>query len=347
MSDPVEYEEEEYDIPGEEEEDEDLGGSSYDDYIDDDEEFEEDEDPDDEEEGDTAESKGADSPPPEKEEKPEEKTYRIKIRGEELDVTQEELAEAFNLKETPMTDELADVLVDARQKQLAGMQALTESGRYRKQIGMFFEELKSNPMKVLLDPDLGIDFDRLAEERVIEKVKYELMSPEERRLHDLEKKAQEYEQRERQQMAEQQAAAYERETQGYMEAYGNGAVEALRETGLPETEYVFQRVVAHMTKQYQSTGIDPNPKAAAAAVRKELEETVSHFGRNLTPEQIAQVFGTEGRQKMRRYEIDSVKKNRIPKQAEPGKNQVGRQKKPKYINEQEFSKILEKRYGSL
>lgn len=341
MSDPVEtaeedlgVEEEEYDVPFEDEDEDD-------DYIDD--PYDDDEDEEDEEDGE-------DEDEPEQKEKKEEepKVYKIKVRGEEIEATKEELAELFGLKETPVTEELAQVLVDARQKQLAGMQALTEAGKTKKQIDMFFQELRSNPMSVLLDPTLGIDFDQLAEDRIIEKLQWEQMSPAERKAAELEDKLKRYEMDQQRSQQAQQRQQYEQETEHYANTYAQQAVSAIQSVGLPETEYVFQRVINHMSNQYRQTGQDPSAEQAIAQVQKEVQELASHLGKTMTPEQIAQVFGDDGRKKLREYEIKTVKSNRPPpRDAIPGNKSAGSKPKKKYLAKDEFRAMLDKRYGSL
>ena len=347
MSDPVEttepedlgVEEEEYDVPFEDEDEDDYLDDPYGDDDDDEEEE------DDEEEGEGEETESEQEA--KKEEEPS-KTYKIKVRGEEIEATKEELAEIFGLKETPVTEELAEVLVDARQKQLAGMQALTEVGKTKKQIDMFFQELRSNPMSVLLDPSLGLDFDKLAEDRIIEKLQWEQMSPAERKSAELEDKLKRYEMDQQRSQQEQQRQQYEQETEHYANTYAQQAVSAIQSVGLPETEYVFQRVINHMSNQYRQTGQDPSAEQAIAQVQKEVQELASHLGKTMTPEQIAQVFGDDGRKKLREYEIKTVKSNRPPpRDAVPGNKPVGEKPKKKYLAKDEFRAMLDKRYGSL
>jgi hypothetical protein len=249
---------------------------------------------------------------PEEEVAAEDPEYEIKIKGEITKVKQSELAEVFGLKETPMTQELANVLVGARQKELAGLQAIADSGRVQKQFRTFVEILKSNPMEILMEPELGIDFPKLAEDYIIEQLKLEQMHPSERELLKIRQENEKLKKMDSQAREQQAKAQFEQETERYTHEYAQDIATAIDEAGLPKEKLIFNRISYHMQEQYKETGTVPPARSVLPIVEQELEGVIQAYGQTKPPEAIQKALGTNGVKKLREAEIAKFKKQPAP-----------------------------------
>lgn len=104
---------------------------------------------------------GSESTPAE----PVKKTYKVKVDGQELEVGEDEVVKNYQLRKAS----------DERFRKAA---ELEKAARARE------EKLKQDPWSVL--KELGLDPDEAAEQRLLKKLEWEMMSPEQRRLRELE-----------------------------------------------------------------------------------------------------------------------------------------------------------------
>jgi hypothetical protein len=287
--------------------------------------------------------------PEEDKEVEEEKTYKMKIKGEEKEISASELKEFFGIKDTPLTDEVANVLVKSRQIHLAGQQAFTEASHAMKQLESFVGQLQSDPMSVLLDERLGINFPKLAEDYIIEQLQLEQMPEAERRARQLQKENEQLRKFQEQQLAEQQRAIYEQQTEAYTDHFAKDISSAIQSAGLPLTEFTMASASKYMRQMYQELGEVPPAKDVMGRVRQELASLAQTIGKTLPPEQLAEIFGEDGVKKIRQHEISKIKK---PRQATPGshnwkKDEPTRQMTPQGGNKptslEEFRQMLDQR----
>lgn len=281
----------------------------------------------------------------------EEKTYKMKIKGEERDITSSELKEFFKLKgDTDLTDEVANVLVNSRQIHIAGQQAFTEASNAMKQIESFVTQLQSNPMEVLTDPKLGIDFDKLAEDYIIQKITMEMMPEGERKSLLLQQENEKLKRDRDEHVSNQQRQQYEQETAAYTDHFANDIASAAQDAGLPVSEFVFSSASKYMRNAYQQSGEVPSAREVIPLVKRDLAELAQSLGKTLPPEQIAELFGEEALKKVREYEVKRV---RSPKQANPGSYDWNKNKQnsstktsqggKKMLNIEEFRQMMDER----
>jgi len=284
------------------------------------------------------------------------KTYKVKIKGEERELTEDELRETFDIKpETVITDDVANVLIRAKNLEIAGRQALSEGANANKQAQAFMEILASNPMELLTDPRMPWNFEDLAIDFIAEKLRLEQMPAAERRAYEAEQKLKAYDKEKETQTKQQQQERMAAETEHHTNAFANEIVSVMEEAGLPETKLVFQRFAFHMQslmRQAQAEGYNnytPTAKEVLPLIEEELGGAISHFGKKADPDKLSKLLGNDGMSKIRKHEVGKItKKNAAPRRdAIPGNSEKNSNNMNKKLSIQEWKESLDNKFGRL
>ena len=254
-----------------------------------------------------------------------ERKFKVKVDGKEMEVTEQELISGYALNKT-------------------STQKMQEAAATKKQVEAFFELLKTNPKKVLTDPNLGIDMKTLAEEYLIQQYQDELdpKSAENRRLKE-QLEAIESEKKAAKELEERQAI--EAETQRWMDHYVkdiDGAISA--STTLPKNnKAVYERVLHYMLLGNSPDYIARNGRGAEAKdvlplVEKEFREMTTSLYKDATPEQLLEYFGEDIAKKIRKHDVSRLK-NPIP-EGKPKQKFVPNRKEEKPKGMQDFREAL-------
>ena len=194
-----------------------------------------------------------------KEEKPEEpKPKQPKLRKVKVGDAEE------------LVDE--DELVRDYQKFRGAEKKFREAAETQKKIEAFMEKLQADPLAVLNDSRIPLNRRQLAEQWLLQELEAEMLTPEQRRLKELETKTQTYEEQLRAQQEQQVAAEREQ------------ALEMKRQ----ELTQVFQKAM-------QSTPLSQVPEVATAALREMalLARAAKEQGLAVSPEELAEQVNTK------------------------------------------------------
>lgn len=117
----------------------------------------------------------AGEPTPAEKKEIERKKYQFKVHGEDIE------------------EDLSEEEVKVRlQKEHASRKVWNESAQIKKAAQQLIEDLRRDPWAVLQDPAFGVNLEELAEQRLAEKYKAELMTEEQRKAYELEKQVKQY-----------------------------------------------------------------------------------------------------------------------------------------------------------
>lgn len=162
--------------------------------------------------------------------------FKVKIDGAEKEVDPDELVNNYQLRE-------------------ASHKKFQEAAKLREQIESVKQQLKSDPRKALAELELNPD--DLAEKWLTEKIQKEIMSPEERKVAELEAKLQsvlkEKEEFEAKKRAEEEMQAEEK----YFNDYQKSITSALEASPLANTPEAV-RAVANLMSEAITAGYDLN-----------------------------------------------------------------------------------------
>ena len=287
-------------------------------------------------------------------EEPEPKLYKIKVKGEEKEISEEELRKTFEISpETAITDDVANALLKSKNLEIAARQAFSEATNARKQVEAFVEMFASDPMSILTDPKMPWDFEDLDVDFVTEKIRLEKMSPSERKAMELEIENKKFKEQFERENQEKSKVQFEREVEYHQNNDAQDIVKTMESAGLPETQVVFQRFAYHMGRlinQAKQEGYNYNPTAADVLpiVQAEIDETIAYLGKKADPQKLEKTLGADAMKKLRDHEISKVKKNAAPRrEAIPGATPKQSEQANKKMSIQQFREMMDAKMGSM
>lgn len=287
-------------------------------------------------------------------EEPEPKLYKIKVKGEEKEISEEELRKTFEISpETAITDDVANALLKSKNLEIAARQAFSEATNARKQAETFVEMLASDPMSILTDPKMPWNFEDLAIDFIAEKIRLEQMSPSERKTMEIEKENKRFKEQFERENQEKSQVQFEREVEYHQNNDAQDIVKTMESAGLPETQVVFQRFAYHMGRlinQAKQEGYNYNPTAADVLpiVQAEIDETLAYLGKKADPQKLEKTLGADAMKKLRDHEISKVKKNAAPRrEAIPGATPKQSEQANKKMSIQQFREMMDAKMGSM
>lgn len=287
-------------------------------------------------------------------EEPEPKLYKIKVKGEEKEISEEELRKTFEISpETAITDDVANALLKSKNLEIAARQAFSEATNARKQAETFVEMLASDPMSILTDPKMPWNFEDLAIDFIAEKIRLEQMSPSERKAMELERENKRFKEQFERENQEKSKIQFEREVEYHQNNDAQDIVKTMESAGLPETQVVFQRFAYHMGRlinQAKQEGYNYNPTAADVLpiVQAEIDETLAYLGKKADPQKLEKTLGADAMKKLRDHEISKVKKNAAPRRdAIPGATPKQSEQANKKMSIQQFKEMMDAKMGAM
>lgn len=128
------------------------------------------------------------------------------------------------------------------QKAEASDEKFQEAASLRKQVEQLVSELKKNPLAILRHPELGIDVKALAHQVMSEEIEDMKLSPQEKRIKELEDALKGKEDREKQLEEEKKTSEQARLEQQAAEDLDEQVTNALGKSNLPKSPYVLRRI---------------------------------------------------------------------------------------------------------
>lgn len=192
------------------------------------------------------------------------------------------------------------------QKSKASDQKFQEAAEVRKAAMEFIEQLRTNPKRVLSDPNIGIDVRKFAEEILNEEIKEMEKSPEQREKEKLTRELEELKAQAKQREEEAQQSEFARiqmEQERILETEISAALDV---GGMPKTARTV-KAMAEMMMIALENGIDLSPKDIAPLVKNttlsEFKEVVS----SLTDDQLEDFLGKEVIGRLRKKNLAKAK----------------------------------------
>lgn len=213
--------------------------------------------------------------------------YKVKVDGNEMEVDESELINNYQLSK-------------------AAQQRLQEGMQLRKQSEEFIRLLKTDPLKVLSHPSIGIDAKKWAEEYLISEMKKDAQSPEERQLEEYKAKLAKYEEQEnltKRQQEEQQRLEVRAK---YTDQINREIIENLEVSGLPKTHFTVQRMVYYLA-QGLSAGVDLSPRDVVDLVRRDYINDTKSLYSGLDSDALIKILGDDVAKKIRNHDLSKVK----------------------------------------
>lgn len=128
------------------------------------------------------------------------------------------------------------------QKAEASDEKFQEAATLRKQVEQLVSELKKNPLAILKHPELGIDVKALAQQVLNEEIEDMKLSPEQKRIKELEDALKSKEEKEKKFEEEKSVAEKAKLEQQAAEDLDEQVTDALSKSNLPKSPYVLRRI---------------------------------------------------------------------------------------------------------
>lgn len=218
--------------------------------------------------------------------------YEVKINGQTRKYTLDELKNKVSLGE-------------------AANEKFQKASELSKKHESTKAELKKDFFKVLMSEEVGLTkeemrtkFESWYKENFIDP---ETMDPREMRIRELEREKSEREAREQEIQAAKQKEIEEQETAKTVEQMQKEIISVVEKSGLPKTRFTAARV-AYWMRQNLKNGYNAPEEVIVQQVREERNSLVGSMVKESTGEQLVEMLGEELVTKIRKYDIELLKK---------------------------------------
>jgi len=216
-----------------------------------------------------------------------EKPYTIRVSGKNYNVS---LEEALTLA----------------QKGVGADAKFGEATRMRQQAEQVIHLLKTNPMAILNNPNLGLDFKKLAQDFLEKEINREMMTPAERELAEIKEKLAAAE-NEKKTLAEKESAEREKQlVDHYSAEYEKDIQTTLASSGLPKTRGTVKRLAYYMQKGLER-GVELKAGDVVDLVRADYIQEHNELYGNTDGDTLLKMFGDPIIKKLMEANLKRVK----------------------------------------
>jgi hypothetical protein len=221
------------------------------------------------------------------EQKEERRRWQLKASGREWDLGEEEVVK------------YAQKGIDADQK-------WQEAARMREGAQRLLTALRDDPMSVLTNPKLGIDFEKIATDFLAKKLERDFMDPAERRAVEAEERLKTFEEREQEAQERMEAQRREAEDYEYQVSVDREIRSTLGSAGLPLTEFTYDSTIKYMQKAMKAGYKDVTPEGVLPYVKRDFQRSQEQIFA-LPEDQMLGIIGEKGLNRIQEAYIKKVK----------------------------------------
>lgn len=271
-------------------------------------------------------SEGKEEKEEEKPEEKEEQLYTVKVDGKEFEINEQELIRGYQLART-------------------SNERLKVAQQHRQDVEKVLLTLKNDPLKILTNPALGLDFRKIAEDYLIEQLKMEQMDPQQRALEQARAELRREQEQIEAQKRLQEEAEITRQTQVQAEIIDREFTTALQTAKIPKTPTVVKRM-AELAQQALSAGYDPTAVELADMVRQEIIQAQREVMGAMDPSQIEELVGKDKMKAVRQADVQKAKaKGQTTREALKQFKPEARPSGKRYVSERDLREHLDKTMG--
>jgi hypothetical protein len=216
--------------------------------------------------------------------------YKVKVDGEEVELSQDELIKYAQLGK-------------------AGQKRMAEAAQIKKDAQELVRMLRENPESVLADPAvLGSDEEvvKLAQKILSRKLEDEQKSPELREKERLEKELEQLRKEAKEREERQQTEEYERLVQQQEAQIEEQITEALETSGMPKSPFILKRLADVMLAAAENEK-DISPKQAMNIVKREMQKDLREYIEAMQEDALEEIVSAEKVKKLRQRQLSKLK----------------------------------------
>lgn len=234
------------------------------------------------------------------------------------------------------------------QKALYSDQMIKEGVQAKKATEALMQKLKTPQglREILADPEIGVDFKKLAIEEVRAMMEDEKLTEDQRSVREWKSKAEKLEAekkerddafaaQEKQKKINQQAQEVRKEIIDAMKAYPD----------IPQTQATMDAMIQNMRAAFKRFGKHLTPSQAMAVYSQQYWNSLSKVIETLPAEKMMEKFGQKTIDKLQQFKLQELKKKTDPSNLPKTEN--GEVKKKKHLTEKEFDRHFKQLAGGL
>lgn len=252
---------------------------------------------------------------------------KLKVRGREIDVDESKYHEYA-------------------QKGAAAQETWQEAAQMKREAENFINRLKSNPKEILTDPNLGIDFKKLAADYLWEQIQEEEMSPEEKDRRREKAELEEYRQMKAAQQRQQVEERRKQVEAHYSQDYDKSITKALSTAGLPKNNGTVKRMTEYMLVDIKK-GVYHDPSHYVDVVRQDYMDDIRDLFSETDGDTLLKFLGEDKAKKIRQSDLKRLKTT-TPAEGHtfvPGKGMVSQKTNRKMSGLDWQRSLMKERFG--
>lgn len=253
--------------------------------------------------------------------KAEKKVHEKKLEKFKFKVYGKEFEEEIDLSDK-------EGLTKRLQKAHAADKTMSEGAELRKSAEQFIELLKTNPRKVLTDPNINVDLKKFVQEYLDEQIENAAKSPEQLKLEEAERKLAEIEEKYKKDEEARKKDQMERLQAEHEQKVQDDISSALESSSLPKTPYTVRKMAEKMIQALEND-IEISPKDLVPLIRKEMEADIKELFSASSDDILEELLGKDNITRIRKRSIAKVKQNQVAQTANSVKPTGNKEEAPK------------------
>ena len=231
--------------------------------------------------------------------KTEKQAHEKKVEKFKLKVYGKEVEEELDLNDREAVTKKLQMAHAANEK-------MRESAEMKRAAEEFITMLKTDPRRVLTDPNIGVDLKKLAQEILEEEIANAQKSPEQLEKEKLQKELQSL--KEKYEKEEQTRVAKERERlqKEHEVNIQNNIESALKTSDLPKTPYTVRKMAEMMMIALQNN-VDLSPNDIVPLIRKQMQSDIKELFGAASDDVIEELVGKDRLSSIRKKKVAAVK----------------------------------------
>lgn len=211
-------------------------------------------------------------------------------------------------------EEHADFMRRHLQMSKMGQTKAQEAAAWERDTMQFINDLKTNPRKVLSNPNLGVDLKAIAAEILEEELANAQKTPEELEREEYKRKLAEYEEKEAQREKEIEQMRKQKIVEDAHAQYDIAMSNAMEKYDIPKTPLAVYEM-AHLMSLEIKRGFEPDMEVIAQMVEEKMNGGYSEHMKNLykkSPEKLKKLLGEDIFESERQARVAKIKKTPVP-----------------------------------
>lgn len=219
--------------------------------------------------------------------------FKLKVDGQEYE------------EEIDLSDE--EGLKKHLQMSKAAQKRMKEATELRKAAEQFIDILRTNPRKVLSDPNIGVDLKKFAQEIMNEEIENASKSPEELEKEALTKELEELREKYKKDEEDRKQKEFERLQNDAEQKLESDIGDALKTSELPKTPYTVRKMAEIMMIALENN-IDLNAKDVIPLMRKQMKQDITEMFSAASDDVLEELVGKDNISRLRKRNLAKAKK---------------------------------------